>query len=195
MTAQHHGTHTVGDRRTVADILDAVAQTSARELPPYDPRNESRPVRPARAARGTYRSAAQVDETLKPFASDAHAGVSDRLIGSRTGLSPQQVKRWRSRGSIRGKRGRRPTELGTRFLIASLIGEPTTPVPHEVSPLHGEWRPPAYALRRPLRYDLFVRAVHALATDMTIEEIALAMGIDERDVAMAAIVHAERGAS
>jgi hypothetical protein len=194
MFALLDGTQRLRETSTVADVLDPASQAAGRGLPAYDPRTESLPSRARPSTRGGYRSADHVDATLAPFASDAAAGVPDRLIGSRTGLSAQQVKRWRARRRIRGQRGRRPTELGTRFLLASLLGEHTEPVLHEVSAVQGAWRPPAYTLRRPLKYDLFVRAVHLLQAEMTIEQIALAVGIDERDVAMAALLHAERGA-
>ncbi len=192
MVTLQDGTHRGPDTRTVADILDADAQASGRLAAPYDPRDE---IRPSTRARGPQRrSASEVDSLLAPFINDALAGVADRLIAQRVGIDAQQVKQWRTRRHIRGRRGRVPASIGTQFMIASFLGEETVPVPHEVSPVQGAWRPPVYALRRPLRYDLFVRAVGLLATEMTSEEVALGIGIEERDVLAAMVLGAERGA-
>lgn len=183
MAALHDDTYSRLDTRTIADILGADAQASARAAPPYNPSDE---VRPATNSRGpARRRASEVDALLARFVDDALAGVPDRLIGQRTGLAAQQVKQWRARRRIRGRRGRAAAQLGTRFLLASFLGEHTTPVPHEVSMVGGAWSPPAYTLRRPLRYDLFVHAVCMLVADMTTEEIALAIGVDQRDVEIA----------
>lgn len=193
MKALHDGTYRSRDARTVADVLGLDAQASGRSAAPYDPTHE---VRPATRTRGMQRrSAAEVDARLVPFLNDALVGVPDRLLAERTDLEPSQVKQWRARRRIRARRGRAPAIVGAQFLIGSLLGEATEPVPHEISPVDGAWRPPVYALRRPLQYDLFVRAVSTLASAMTSEEIALAIGIDERDVAMALALSAERGAS
>lgn len=192
MTALIERTQEGADTRTVADILVADAQASARSAAPYDPNDE---IRPSTRTRGPQRrSASEADRLLAPFINDALAGVADRLIAQRIGIDAQQVKQWRARRHIRGRRGRVPAGLGTQFLLAGLLGEETVPVPHEVSPVQGAWRPPVYALRRPLRYDLFVRVVRLLATEMTSEEVALGIGIEERDVLAALVLGAERSA-
>lgn len=192
MTALQEGTHKGLDTRTVADLLDADAQASGRSAAPYDPHDE---IRPSTRTRGPQRrSASEVDTLLAPFFADALAGVADRLIAQRVGIDAQQVKRWRARRRIRGRRGRVPARMGTQFLIAGLLGDETVPVPHDVSPVQGAWRPPVYALRQPLRYDLFARVVRVLAAEMTSEEIALGIGIEERDVLAALVLGAERGA-
>lgn len=195
VAAFQNGTYECLDTRTVADVLDPPAQRAGLDLPPYDPSDEPRPAMRPRGYRGCYRSAAEVEALLAPFIDDAIAGVPDRWIARRTGLSAQQVKQWRSRRRIRGRRGRLPAELGARFLLASFLGESTEPVPHEVSPVGGAWRPPAYVLRRPLQYDAFVRAVRLLAGTMTTEEIALGIGIDERDVEIAVTLGVETRAA
>lgn len=193
MAARQAGNNSGIDTRTVGDVLDADAAAFGAATAPYDPKDEVRS--PARARGPQRRPASEIDALLAPFVNDALAGVSDRLIAQRTGLVAQQVKHWRTRRCIHRRRGRRPAALGTQFLLASLLGTATEPVPHEISPVEGAWRAPVYALRRPLRYDLFVRAVSALATEMTCEEIALAVGIEERDVWLAIVLGAERGAT
>lgn len=178
----------------VADILDPVDLATASTLAPYDPKHEVRqPLR--RGARGRYRHAAEIDALLTPYVDDALAGVPARLIARRAGLSAQQVKQWRARRRIPGRRGRAPAELGTQFMVGALLGEPTQPVPHEFSPVNGAWRPPAYALRRPLDYALFTRMVCRLCDEFAIDQVAHGIGIDERDIAMALVLDAARGGS
>lgn len=178
------------NERRVADIIDAHI---ARALPPFDPKNELRaPLK--RGSRGRYRHAVEVEALRAPFVDDALAGVPNRLIAERSGLSAKQVHIWRTGRRIVGRHGRAPAALGTKFLVSSLLGEPTTPVPHSFSKVAGAWRPPAYALRRPLDFQLFARMVGRLKDEFTIEEIALGIGIEERDIAMAIILDEARGA-
>jgi len=190
MAAIHDATSSPQNDRRVADILDLGDAVAALGLPPYEPRHEVRPTL-NRGPRGRYRHTAEVDALLAPYVDDAVAGVPDRLIARRVGLSTQQVKLWRSRRRIPGRRGRAAAELGTRFMIAGLLGEKTEPVSHEFSPVEGAWRPPVYALRRPLSYVLFTRMVSRLADEFTIGQIAEGIGIEERDVAL--VLDAARG--
>lgn len=190
--AELHDRVPAPDARRVVDILDPADAARALDLPPFEPRDELMPAL-RRGRRGAYRSAADVDALLSAYLDDALAGVPDRLIARRTGLSAQQVKLWRARRGIAGRRGRAPVELGTRFLVSALLGEETTPVPHEFSPVQGAWRPPAYALRRPLDYRLFARVVSRLVDELTVDQIASAIGIDERDIEMAIRIEAARG--
>ncbi|MFO0680504.1 MAG: hypothetical protein U0234_00570 [Sandaracinus sp.] len=177
----------------VAELL-GVELDIARELPPYDPRDETRPAL-RRGARGKYRHAAEIDALLAPFTNDAIAGVPDALLARRVGVSFEQVKHWRRRRHIQGRRGRAPTAVGTNFMLGALLGEPTEPVAHEISPTHGQWRPPAYALRRPLSFGLFARMIAVLVESFTVDQIAQGFGFEERDVALALALWTERGAS
>ena len=176
---------------TVAEVVDVDRSTYA-TLPPYDPTHEVRPPR-GRGVRGSYRHAADIDALLAPYVDDALAGVPDRLLAERVGLSQQQVKLWRRRRHIPGRRRKTPAVVGTKFLLGHLLGEDTEPVPHSVSPVCGEWRPPAYVLRRPLDYSLFARMVSALVDVFTVEEIAGGIGIDGRDITNALALVDARG--
>ena len=192
MTEFHNGTPDPQNDRRVGDLFSPSEIVVAFNLPVYDPKHEARPPR-RRGARGKYKHAAEVDALLAPYVEDAIGGVPDRLLAQRTGLSAQQVKQWRSRRRIRGRRGRAPVELGTRFMVAALLGEETNPVPHEFSVVEGTWRPPAYALRKPLNYELFTSIVGRLRDEFTAEEIADGIGIEARDVAMATVIGAAGG--
>lgn len=180
--------------RCVRDVVGVDAAAALRELPAYDPKDETRPAL-RRGVRGKYRHVGEVDALLAPFTNDALAGVPDRLIADRADLSVQQVKRWRHRQRIKRRRGSPPPQVGTQFMVASLLGEPTEPVAHEFSPTHGEWRPPAFALRRPLTFDLFAKMIAVLVDDFTIDEIAHGFGFEGRDVALALALWTARGAA
>lgn len=179
--------------KRVAEVV-GVAVAPLRELSPYDPKDEIRSTL-RRGVRGRYRHAGEVDALLAPFTNDALAGVPDRMVANRAGLSVEQVKQWRRRQHIPGRRGRPQPQLGTQFMVSALLGEPTEPIAHEFSPTHGEWCPPAFALRRPLKFDLFANMIAVLVDNFTIDEIAHGFGFEARDVELALALWAARGAA
>lgn len=168
---------------------------AAAALPPFDPDGEPGPqLRPRAASRGTYMKFATVDARLSPYAPDAKAGVSDKVLARRTELSVGQVRAWRRRQGIRHEPGRPTGEVGRWYLSRSLVGATPGPVPHAVSPVGGDWRLPEYVLREPLDFNLFARAVSLLVEQFTTEEISKAIGIAERDIYNVVVLYAARGA-
>jgi hypothetical protein len=161
------------------------------KLPPYEPFQDIRkPVR--RYKRGSYMTPMIIDGLLTRYIPDMQAGIPDHLIGRRVGLSPSQVKRWRGKKEIVGRRGPTPPLMGAQFMLGAMLGEQTAAVEHEFSVVRGTWRPPAYALRCPLNYNLFVKMVVTLIKVFSVEEIAAGIGIEARDVELAFIM-SERG--
>lgn len=185
----------VEDRR-VADVLGIDVEL-VRDLPPYNTTEEPPPGRLRRGPRGRYLPAAEVDARLAPYTEDARAGVPDIMLANRAGLTLERVRQWRRRHGITGRRGRPPAQLGRTFMVAPLLGEGVSPVPHDVSsPVGGDWRPPVYLLRQPLTYELFAACVITLVDRFTTDEIASAIGIAERDVYHAIVLYgARRGGS
>ncbi|MBZ0121178.1 MAG: hypothetical protein K8H88_29555 [Sandaracinaceae bacterium] len=116
------------------------------------------------------------------------------MLAQRSGLTTERVRQWRRRRGIQGRRGRPSAAEGRAYLVAPLLGERVPPVAQEVdSPVGGTWRPPVYLLREPLRYDLFAACVVALVEQFTTAEISAAIGIAERDVFDAVVLHEARG--
>jgi hypothetical protein len=167
----------------------------AAALPDFDPRSETRTASPRPASRGPYKKRADVDARLGPFRLDAVAGVSDDLIARRAGLSREQVRQWRRRQRIAGRRGRTPPQLGARYALDALVHrEDIGALVHLAasSPVQGRWRPPEYVLRRPLRYDAFVEVITHAIERFTTAELAEALGFEERDIIDALALHARR---
>jgi hypothetical protein len=179
----------------VAELLEGDVDDLLR-LPRFDPRVELREVkRTKRKRRCPYMSAAAVDAQLAPFRADAEAGVPDALIAKRSGRTSHQVQHWRHRNKIYGRKGRMNRGMALSYLLGGLIaGEPV--LRHDVSPVRGEWSPPAYVLREKLSYDLFARTCHRLVTELsyTISDVARAIGVRERDVDDAVALFEARGA-
>lgn len=179
---------TVGEALGI-DVADALA------LPRFDPRSQERPAVPVRASRrGSYTTAAVVDGALGPFRPDAEAGVSDALLAQRSGRSVGQVRQWRRRQGIRGRRGRAKRELAVAYMLGGLLaGEPA--LQHDVSPVRGAWAPPQYVLREPLHYRAFAEVCHRLVTELgySTSEVAHAVGVLERDVEHAVRLFDARG--
>lgn len=181
-------------RLTVAAALDINIELAA-ALPDFDPRAESLPASRRSTLRGKYRKRADVDTRLEPLRLDALAGVSDELIARRAGLTREQVRQWRRRERIAGRRGRTPPQLGARYALDALARrDDVGALVHLAasSPVGGRWRAPEYVLRRPLRYDAFVEVITDAVGRFTTAELAEALGFEERDIIDAIALHARR---
>ncbi len=182
------------DPVTVAAAL-GIDVASAEQLPDFDPAGEAHPGGATRAPRrGPYLKQAAVDERMDPLATDAAAGVPDRMLARRTGLSTEQVRQWRRRRRVRGRRGRTPAAAVMEYSIQGLGRTDLEPLIHMVasSPVGGAWRAPEYVLRRPLRYDGFVAVIAAAAREFSSLELAEALGFEERDILDALALHDAR---
>lgn len=195
-------TRTEDDRETPAEVRRRGRVSDAlgidinlvRDLPAFDPRTESPPTLAARPPRrGPYLKAAVVDAELAPLEADAKAGIPDTVLARRAGFGLAQVRKWRRRRRVSGRRGRPRDHLGTTYLIAHYLGRAVPAVPHiTISPVGGDWSPPEYTLRQPLEYALFAEVVSALVGQFSTHQIARAIGIAERDVFNAVVLYEAR---
>lgn len=145
---------------------------------------------------GNYRKGSELDSILAPFTIDLAAGVPYEMVAQRTGLTEKQVAHWRVRQGIERAPGRPSRFVMTRFMARALVGRAAPAVEHPVRAVgNGEWTPPEYLLRVPLHYDTFVHIVGVLVgTGMSIDAVALGLGVAARDVSLAFEVHQRSGA-
>jgi hypothetical protein len=179
---------------TVAERLD-IDLAAVPELSPFTMGSASAPKQ-SRGKRRSYWRRAELDRLLQDYAADAEAGVPDTQIASRVRVTKDQVKQWRRRHGIQGKRGRPPPEVPGRFIANALLGRGPRAVPHRTSPVQGRWDVPEYVLRQPLDYGAFMELVAKLADEgFSAELIARGMGVIERDVHLAAELYFARRSS
>jgi len=191
------GTFTT-DAGTLRNAL-AIDPDDVAELPRFDVGHEvpAETQRSERSAPSPYWSPAETDELLAAYIEDAEAGVTDAAIAKKTTLSRHQVKRWRGRHGITRTPGR-PTSWKRASLMAiEMFGRTRSPTVMPIaSPVNGEWAPPEYLLRYPLRFDHFAELVMNLVeAGFAPIKIASGLGVRDRDVADAARLWAARGRS
>ena len=183
-------------QQRVAEAL-GIDVERARALPDFDPCAEVlTAATPRPLKRCKYVKAAVVDAELAPFLADARAGIPDAVLARRTGLRVSQIRKSRRRHDVRGRRGRTPTNLRTGYLAEHYIGRDVGAMQHvTTSEVDGRWRAPEYVLREPLDYSKFAELVHWAVGTYSTAEIASAIGIAERDVIAAVVLHDARGAA
>ena len=190
-----HSTTNVERLHEPVGVVHGIDLAAVSSLPDFDPRTEVTRALGPRCRRGKYMSAAEVDLLLEPYLTDAEAGVPDTMLAQRAGeVSVEQVRRWRRRHRVDGRRGRPPAGFGGTYLARSLLGESVSPIPHVVaSPVGGTWRVPSYLLRQPLQFESFCEMVAMLAQTHSTSAISGALGFAERDVVAALKIYEARG--
>lgn len=150
------------------------------------------PVSPRRP-KSTALPVAEIDRRLDPLYKDALAGVADRLLAKKARVKVRDVRRWRARRQIRGRKGRTPRAVLAGLYFRELLhpGERSA-VEHHVAGSVARFEPPPYVLRIPLDYGGLVDVVRRLrASGLSLTQISDAIGIAVEDLAIAARYAAE----
>lgn len=183
--AAHKIPHTVAARL-------GISVPSAIGLSRFDGTPHPAPPPPRRPPSGLPWS--EVERRLGPLQRDMEAGVADRLLAKKAGVSVRAVRKWRRSRFIVGRRGRTPRTLDGALYFRELLptGLPTS-VEHPVDTINPGFRVPSYVLRVPLDYTVLVEAVWRLcAGGLSLSQISAAIGIAVPDLEMA-VRYAEQG--
>ena len=148
--------------------------------------------REPRSNAGGRCAASAVDARLADYFDDVEAGVPDPRIAEAAGATPRQVREWRRRNAMHRRAGRPSNALRLATFATDVFGR-GAPVRVAVRGAGLEFEPPEYVLRYPLDYPSFCEAMtRLLASGMSKNRIASALGVRERDVEAAAILERRR---
>lgn len=173
------GPDTVAGRLGIsAPSVKRVPRFGAPPHPPVSPRRPKSRTLPL----------AEIDRRLDPFFKDARAGVADHHLAKKAGVKVRDVRNWRARRLIQGRKGRTPrVVLGALYFRELLQPGAPSSVEHHIAGSVTGFEPPPYVLRIPLDYGGLVDAVRRLrASGLSLTQISDAVGITVEDLAIAA---------
>jgi hypothetical protein len=139
-----------------------------------------------------HRRRAEIDQLLEGKQRQVMTGATDRNIAALFDIRPDDVRAWRRRKGLAGKRGRprlelpvgvHPGERVPRSRLQRTLGGPEDPLL------------PAYVEKRPLDY-LLLGKLTAAAVELgwTVEDLALATGVHDTDLGVAYDIYQARQA-